>query len=120
MPLEKAFAIKAEPAAIWDALTGELAIGDESTYEVDRAIPRQELAIWVQLMGGIRASITYRLIPHDDHTEVVATIVPQGFRYVMFRILTFGRTDTNYEMLLAEGLSNLKQAVEGESPDDAG
>jgi len=110
--LEKAFAIHAEPAKIWDALTGELAIGDESAYEVDRAIPGHELSLWVDLQGGIRAAISYKIIPRDDHTEVVATMHPQGFRYLMFRILTLGRADTNYELLLVEGLSNLKRAVE--------
>ncbi len=113
MPLEKAFAIKAEPAAIWDALTGELEIADQGRYSVERAVPGQELSLWVELQGGIRAMITYRLIPRDDHTEVVATMEPQGFRYAVFKMITLGRADTNYELLLVQGLSNLKQAVEG-------
>ena len=116
--LEKAFAIHAEPAAIWDALTGELAISDESAYEVDRAIPTKELSLWVDLQGGIRASISYKIIPRDGHTEVVATMHPQGFRYLMFRILTLGRADTNYELLLVEGLLNLKRAVEGKTTEE--
>ena len=37
---------------------------------------------------------------------------PQGLRYVISRILTMGRIDTNYELLLVEGLANLKQTVE--------
>ena len=37
---------------------------------------------------------------------------PQGFRYLISRIITFGRADTNYELLLVEGLANLKRAVE--------
>lgn len=113
MTLEKVFAIKAQPAAIWDALTGELTVADEGAYEVERAIPNELLSLWVEIQGGIRAILTYRLIPREDHTEVSATMEPQGFRYAMFRMLTLGRADANYELLLAEGLSNLKRAVEG-------
>ncbi|MCH8993682.1 MAG: hypothetical protein IH959_01780 [Chloroflexi bacterium] len=113
MVLEKVFAIKAEPAAIWEALTGELTVADEGAYEVERAIPNELLSLWVEIQGGIRAILTYRLIPRGDHTEVSATMEPLGFRYAMFRMLTLGRADANYELLLAEGLSNLKQAVEG-------
>ena len=113
MFLEKAFAIKADPAAIWSALTGELEIADEGGYRIEQAIPNEFLSLWVDLQGGISALVTYRLIPRDDHTEVVATMEPQGLRYAIFRIITLGRADTNYELLLVQGLANLKQAVEG-------
>ena len=113
MPLEKAFAIKAQPAEIWRTLTGELEAADAASYGVERAIPNELLSLWVDLQGGIRAILTYRLIPHEDHTEVVATMHPQGLRYVIFRIITLGRADINYELLLVEGLANLKRAVEG-------
>ncbi|MEX0787142.1 MAG: hypothetical protein WD939_10935 [Dehalococcoidia bacterium] len=120
MVLEKAFAIRAEPAAIWDALTGELEVADKSAYAVDRAVTNQFLSLWVDLEGGIRANITYTIIPKDDHTEVVATMEPEGLRYAVFRMLTLGRTDTNYEMLLVEGLANLKRAVEEKAEGDNG
>jgi hypothetical protein len=115
--LEKAFAIKAPPGEIWQALTGELEVGDRSRYHVERAITNRSLSLWVDLQGGIRAFLTYELIPRDDHTEVVATIEPQGLRYRIFRAITLGRADTNYELMLAHGLSNLKQAVEGTAPE---
>ena len=116
MALEKAFAIKAEPAAIWGALTGELKAADQARYRIERAVPNELLSLWVELQNGIRAVLTYQLIPRVDHTEVVARMEPQGFRYAMFRILTLGRADTNYELLLVEGLANLKRAVEGGRP----
>ena len=121
MPLEKAFAIKAEPAAIWRALTGELEVADDTSFEVERAVPGEFLSLWVDLQGGISALVTYRLIPHDDHTEVVATMAPQGLRYAIFRMITMGRADTNYELLLVQGLANLKRAVEegGKPPAEA-
>ena len=114
MVLEKAFAIKAEPAAIWQALTGELEIADEAHFDVERAVPNEFLSLWVNLQGSIRTLLTYRLIRRDDHTEVVATIEPHGLRYAVFRMITFGRADTNYELLLVEGLANLKRAVEAD------
>lgn len=110
--IEKAFAIKAPPTDIWMALTGDLQLGDASKYEIERAIANQRLSLWVELQGGIRAYLTYTLIPHDDHTEVVATMAPEGFRYSVLRFITFGRADTNYEIALVEGLANLKRIVE--------
>lgn len=112
MPLEKAFAIHAEPAAIWRALTGELDIDDESAYKIERSVPNELLSLWVDLESGVRARITYRLIPREDHTEVVATMEPEGLRYVIFRMITLGRAEVNYELMLVEGLSNLKRTVE--------
>jgi len=112
VPLEKAFAIKAAPDAIWRALTGELEAGAGATYTVERAVPNELLSLWVDLQRGIRANITYRLVPHDDHTEVIATMAPEGFRYGLFRMFTLGRYDTNCEVLLVQGLANLKEAVE--------
>ena len=117
MALEKAFAINASPSEIWSALTGELEIADDSSYTIERAVTNELLSLWVDLLGGVRAVITYRLIPHDDNTEVVATMEPQGFRYAIFRILTMDRADINYEMVLVEGLANLKAAAEGTTRD---
>lgn len=114
MPLEKAFAIHAEPAAIWQALMGELNSADPETYEMERSERPELLVLRVQLPGGIDARITYRLIPRADHTEVVATMEPEGFRYRFFQLITFGRSNTGYELALVEGLSNLKQVAEGQ------
>ena len=114
MALEKAFAINASPSNIWDTLVSEFATADESTYEVEQSIINEFIALNVKFQDGIRAPITYRLMPRDDHTEVVATMHPVGLRYTIFKIITLGRADVNYEMGLAVGLSNLKRAVEGE------
>jgi hypothetical protein len=113
MPIEKAFAIKAEPKAIWDALTAELAQAEPGAFDVERAVTNESLTVWVTLQAGVRAPITYRLIRREDHTEVVATMEPQGLRSAIFNILTLGRSKVNYELALAQGLANLKEAVEG-------
>ncbi len=112
--IEKAFSIKAEPSAIWNALTADLERGDRAVYEVDRAVINQELSLWVTLEGGVRARLSYRLVPREDHTEVVATMEPVGLRYAIARIVSFGRVNTNYALVLVQGLANLKQAVESQ------
>lgn len=124
MAIEKAFAINAEPPKVWDALVSEFNLADDSTYEVEQSIINEFLALRVTFQDGIEAQITYRLIPKDGHTEVVATMQPEGLRYAIFRMITMGRSDINYEMVLVVGLSNLKAAVEGGDryllPDDPG
>lgn len=113
MALEKAFAINAEPPRIWDALVSEFRLANEGAYEVEQSIINEYLALRVKFQDGIEAQITYRLIPKDDHTEVVASMQPEGLRYAIFKMITLGRADINYEMGLVVGLSNLKAAVEG-------
>ena len=124
MAIEKVFAINAAPPKVWDALVSEVNLADESIYEVEQSIINEFLALRVTFQDGIEAQITYRLIPRDDHTEVIATMQPEGLRYAIFRMITMGRSDVNYEMVLVVGLSNLKAAVEGGDryllPDDPG
>ena len=116
MPIEKAFAINATPAAVWQALTGDLELGDTAHYEIERAVANESISLWVQFEGGIRARLTYKLIPQSGHTEVVATMEPEGVRYAIFKIITLGRGNLNYEIALVEGLANLKRAVETAQP----
>ena len=113
MSIEKAFAINAEPPRIWDALTKEISLAEEDVYEVEESIINEYLALRVRFQDGIEAQISYRLVPRDDHTEVVATMQPEGLRYAIFQMITLGRSNVNYEMGLVVGLANLKEAVEG-------
>jgi hypothetical protein len=119
MPLEKAFAINAPPETIWRALTGELATADEGAVDIEYQRPYESLVLRVRL-GGVPARITYTLTPRVEHTEVVATMEPEGLRYAFFKVITLGKGDTNYELLLAQGLANLKQAVEEPQPASSG
>jgi hypothetical protein len=112
VPLEKAFAINATPEAIWRALTGELQVGDASGYEIEESVPNERLSLWVDVQPGVRARLTYAITPRGDHTEVAATMEPEGLRYTIFRMITLGRAEVNYELMLVEGLANLKSAVE--------
>ncbi|MCI0777068.1 MAG: hypothetical protein J4N95_02710 [Chloroflexi bacterium] len=113
MAVEKAFAINAEPSKIWDVLTSEINLAEQGVYEVEESIVNEYLALRVRFQDGIEAHISYRLIPRDDHTEVVATMHPEGMRYAIFQMITFGRSNINYELGLVVGLANLKAAVEG-------
>ena len=114
MAVEKAFAINAEPAKIWEVLTSEINLAEQGVFEVEESITNEYLALRVRFQDGIEAHISYRLIPRDDHTEVVATMHPEGMRYAIFQMITFGRSNINYEMGLVVGLANLKAAVEGD------
>ena len=113
MPIEKAFAIHGDPAAIWDALWSDLGRGDPGAFEVERSQRPHTLVVRVDMGSGVPARITYRIERKDEYTEVSATLEPLGLRYNLYQFLTFGRARLNYEMLLVQGLSNLKHTVEG-------
>jgi hypothetical protein len=122
MPIEKAFAIKAPPREIYAALERDLEsarahAGD--TFEVIRRDASRSMELRVTI-GGVPCWLTYTLTPKDGHTEVVAWLVPFGWKYAFFRIITLGMRNQNYEIALVEGLANLKAAVEDDDDTDPG
>ncbi len=110
--IEKAFAIEAEPAAIWEALWHDLSNGDEDAYSVEHSTWPETITLRVRL-SGLPCELTYRIEQRDGHSEVSATIQPLSSRYGLYQLLTFGHLKRNYEMMLVVGLSNLKSAIEG-------
>jgi hypothetical protein len=121
MPIEKAFAIRAEAHEIYVALERDIdaavRAGDGGhQFEVLRKEPDHELELRVTI-SGFPCWLTYRLDPKPDHTEVVALLTPFGFRYVFFRLITFGLRDEGLALALVQGLVNLKAAVEGPEED---
>lgn len=122
MAIEKAFAIEAPPAAIFKALESDLMDAAENigtTFEVLRSEPDRQLDLRVTI-AGVPCWLTYRLVPAEGRTEVIATLVPTGYRYVLFKIMTLGMREQNFEVALVEGLANLKAHVEGAAgPADA-
>ena len=111
--IEKAFAIEAEPPAIWEALWHDLSNGDEGAYSSENSTWPESITLRVRL-SGLPCELTYRIQPGDEgHSEVSATIQPLSSRYGLYQLLTFGHLKRNYEMLLVVGLSNLKSALEG-------
>ena len=120
MSIEKAFAIHASPDAIFRALTDELesaAADSDGAFEVLRSNAPESIDLLVTI-GGVPCWLTYRLEATPDHTEVPAVLTPFGFKYTLFRIMTFGLRDQGYEVALVQGLANLKAAVETEAGGD--
>jgi hypothetical protein len=118
MPIQKVFAINAEPADIWSMLWLELSQGDQSRFQILKSKWPESLAIEVDV-GGLPSRITYTIEPQDGHCEVTAAIEPLSRRYALLQVLTLGKMRTNYELMLAQALVNLKEALEGPPPDAA-
>ncbi len=116
--IEKVFAIEAEPGVIWDALWADLSSGEEGAFEVVEAHKPRELVIEV-VLGGIPSRLSYRIEPRDGHCEVAAMLDPRGMRYKVSQVLTFNHVKRNFEMVLVQGLANLKAAVEGPEAEPA-
>jgi hypothetical protein len=112
MLIEKVFAIEAAPEEIWDALWTDLSGGQEGAFEVVEAHRPQNLVIDV-VLSEIPSRLSYRIEPKNGHCEVAAILEPRGFRYRISQILTFNHFKRNFEMVLVEGLANLKTSVEG-------
>ncbi len=112
MAIEKAFAIDAEPAVIWDALWGDLQAGDSAAYTLDSSSRPSKLDVEVKL-GHIRCLLQYRIERKDGFSEVAATIVPISKRFGFYQVLPCGQVGRTFEMLLVTGLANLKASVEG-------
>jgi hypothetical protein len=112
MSIEKAFAIEGTPEAIWDALWADLAEGDESAYNLEGSTWPRVLQLKVD-MSGVLCLLTYTIEQRDGFCEVAAALEPLSKRYSLYYLLTFGHIKRNYEMMLVEGLANLKAAVEG-------
>ena len=111
MPIEKVFAIDAEPADIWQALWSDLAAGEPNSYVVEHSNWPHALTISVDL-AGMPSRIAYKITPTPGHSEVSVTLDPLSVRYPLLQILTLGRMRTSIEMLLVQGLANLKQSLE--------
>jgi hypothetical protein len=116
VPIEKAFAINAQPQTIYDALTRDLREADAhrgDTFEILREDPPRSIDLRVTI-GGVSCWLTYRLEPRGDHTEVIGVLTPFGVRYMFFKFVTLGLRDQGFEIALVEGLANLKAEVEAE------
>ncbi len=120
MPIEKVFAINAPPSDIYAALQRDLASSSEhegDIYEVVRRERDHEIELRVT-MGGVPCFLTYTLEQKPEYTEVTASLIPHGWRWVMFNFATLGMRRNNFEMILVQGLANLKADVEGDLPDE--
>lgn len=115
MTIEKAFAISAPPDAIYDALVSDLSSASQHEGDVFSVV-RQDRPRRLDLrvtIGGVPCTLTYAINARDADCEVVATLEPRGFKYALFKIITLGMHDQGFEVVLVEGLRNLKATVEG-------
>jgi hypothetical protein len=118
MAIEKAFAIHASPADIYAALLRDLATASPHEGEVFDVIERERdrrLRLRVTI-GGVNCYLEYTIEEKQDHTEVIATLEPYGWRYVLFQVATLGLRRSSFELVLVQGLANLKAECEGETP----
>jgi len=113
--IEKAFAINAKPAEIWSALWQDLSAGDKSLFAVEHSNWPSHLTIQLNL-AGLPVRLTYRIDPRESHSELSAALEPLSARYWLYQAVTLGHFRRNYEMLLVQGLANLKQALENDAP----
>jgi hypothetical protein len=116
MTIERAFAINATPTRIFSAIERDL--GDASEFEgetfevIERDAPR---AITMRVtIGGVPCRLRYVIEQKSDHTEVVGTLEPYGWKHAAFKVMTFGMREQNYAIVLTQALANLKEAVEAE------
>jgi hypothetical protein len=120
VPIEKVFAINAPPSDIYAALQRDLASASQhegDVYDVLRRERDREIELRVTL-AGVPCILTYTLDQKPEYTEVTASLEPQGWRWVMFNVATFGLRKSNFEMILVQGLANLKAEVEGDLLDE--
>ena len=117
MSVEKAFAIRAEPAAIYAALERDLAdaAAEGGAFRVLRRDPPRSLELTVTI-GSFPCWLRYELRQHEHDTEVSALAIPSGLKYLLFRIVTLGLNDGGIAVALVLGLTNLKEAVEATPP----
>lgn len=115
MPIEKVFAIRATPEAIFAAIERDLAAAsahEGDTYEVLGSEAPRSLDLRVTI-ASIPCRLRYALETKPGCTEVTGTLTPYGWRYAAFRVMTFGLRDQDFAVALVEALANLKAAVEG-------
>lgn len=115
MPIEKAFAMHAAPSDIYGALQRDLASASAHEGDVFQVLERDRDRM-IQLhvaIGGIPCYLTYTIEEKPEHVEVTATLVPHGWRYVLYQLATLGQRRHALEMVIVQGLANLKQEVEG-------
>ena len=112
-PIERAFAINADPETIWAALWHDLSQGDAEVFDVESSTWPRSFSLRVDL-GGMPSRLTYTIEPRPEHTEVALLAEALSWRYAMYQVLTFGHYRRNLELMLTVALSNLKTALEGE------
>jgi hypothetical protein len=122
MTIEKAFSIRGSASDVYAALLRD--IGSASAYENElfEVLERQRdarIRLRVRI-GFVPCLLTYNIAEGPDTTEVAAQLEPYGWKWLLFQLGTLGLRRQNMEMVLVQGLANLKAEVEstGFPPDE--
>lgn len=121
MPIEKAFAIHAPPHEIYAALQRDIASASSHEGEVFEVLERERdrsMRLRVTI-GWVPCILTYRIEEKPEHTEVAAVLEPYSWRYIAYQLATLGLRRGAFEMVLVQGLANLKTEVEAELAEEA-
>ena len=116
MAIEKAFAMSATANDIYAALQRDISSASAHEGDVFEVLQwdrdrRIELRVAI---GGVPGILTYTIEEGPEHTEVVAAFEPHGWRWILFNVATLGMRRNSIEMVLVQGLVNLKAEVEGD------
>jgi len=113
--IEKAFAIRAPANDIYAALQRDIASASAHEGEIFDVLERErDRAIQLHVMiGSVPCYLTYTIEEKPEYTEVSARLVPHGWQYLVYQLATLGQRRHALEMVLVQGLANLKEEVEG-------
>lgn len=116
--IEKVFAIRAGASDIYAALLRDIASAgayESSLFEVLERERNRRLRLRATV-GFVPCILTYTIDEQEegDSCEVTARLEPYGWRWVAFQAATLGLRRQTFEMVLVQGLANLKTEVERE------
>lgn len=115
--MEKVFSIRGSASDIYAALLRDIATAspyEESLFDVLERERDRSLRLRVTV-GFVPCILTYT-IKEDQQAascEVTARLDPYGWKWVAFQAATLGLRRHSMEMILVQGLANLKAEVEG-------
>ena len=117
---EHAFEIEAPVEDIWRALMNEAQAGvDAGQAVLIAAERRRRLELDVVIGWGLTVRYAYKLSRAGDKSLVIVELTPRGIRWALSNIITLGRGITPFSLAAAQGLANLKEAVEGDRQVDS-
>ena len=117
---EHAFEIEAPVEDIWRALMNEAQAGVDAGQAVLIAAERpRRLELDVAVGWGLTVRYAYKLSRAGDNSVVIVELTPRGIRWAFSNILMLGRGITPFSLAAAQGLANLKEAVEGDRQVDS-
>ncbi len=114
MAIEKVFAMSASANDIYAALQRDISSASAHEGDVFEVLQwdrdrRIELRVAI---GGVPGILTYTIEEGPEQTEVAASFEPHGWRWILFNVATLGMRRNSIEMVLVQGLANLKAEVE--------